>query len=373
MDKKEIEEGLKEIAKLANNDGVFVELAVYGGSAIALKWEFRKATRDVDIIVSGDATYIRNAAKKVAEKKGWPTDWMNDAVKGFASPNGDHELYKEYMHDNGGVKVFTPSARYLLAMKCMAMRIDEPDGHNDIDDIMALVKDVGIKNESELFQLVEAYYPPQKITPKISFGIQEIMNEINSDIVQNDAHGEEAWPGPQTRQQTASRHPTMATNGEDRHNQMMSDARIFTNTRSVRKEMNRLSGRMAAFNLHPEIQKAIQNAQTYGIPPQAAIHQALDQNLKLKSAFLDIHAQREALQPRIEAAIKMAEGVNNPQNQSSAEAALTQGSEKLRAHIAHWPTREKVQKNLETKEPTPPDATPDTGTMKAAKPRPRKP
>ena len=333
MDKKEIEEGLEEIAKLANSDGVFIELAVYGGSAIALKWEFRKATRDVDIIVSGDATYIRNAAKKVAEKKGWPTDWMNDAVKGFASPHGDHELYKEYTYDNGGIKVFTPSTRYLLAMKCMAMRIDEPDGHNDIDDIIALIKDAGIKNESELFQLVEAYYPPQKITPKISFGIQEIMNEINSDFAQND----------------------------------------FTNTRSVREEMDRLSGRVAAFNLHPVIQKALQNAQTYGISPQAAIHQTLDQNIKLKSAFLDIHAQMEALQPRIEAAIKMAEDANNPQNQSSAETALTQGSEKLRGHIAHWPALEKVQKNLDTKEPTPPDETPNTCTMKAAKRKPRKP
>lgn len=372
MDKKEIEAGLEAIAKIANSDGVFIELAVYGGSAIALKWEFRKATRDVDIIVSGDATYIRNAAKKVAEKKGWPTDWMNDAVKGFASPNGDHELYKEYMHDNGGIKVFTPSARYLLAMKCMAMRIDEPDGHNDIDDIMALINNVGIKKESELFQLVEAYYPSQKITPKISFGIQAIMNEFNGDTAQNDANGETARSGTQTRQQIASRHSTtMETNKEDQQNQMMSDACVSANTRTVREDMVRLSGRMAEFNLQPEIQMALQNAQTYGIPIQAAIHQALDQNLKLKSDFFEIHAEAEALQPRIEAAIKMAERVHNPQNQSSAEAALTQGSEKLQGHIAHWPAREKVQKNTGTKEPAPPDATPAIGTMKAAKRRPR--
>jgi hypothetical protein len=372
MDKNEIEEGLEEIAKIANSDGVCIELAIYGGSALALKWEFRKATRDVDIIVSGDATYIRNAAKKVAEKKGWPTDWMNDAVKGFASPRGDHELYKEYMHDNGGIMVFIPSARYLLAMKCMAMRIDEPDGHNDIDDILALIEEVGIKDESDLFQLVEAYYPQQKITPKISFGIQEIMNKINSDITRSEGRGEGAWSGPQIRQQSASRHPIMATDGEDRRNQMMSDAHIFTDILSMCEEMDRLSSRMAAFNLHREIQKALQDARTYDIPQQAAIHQALDHNIKLRSAFLDIQAQMEGLQPRIEAAIKMAASVNNHQNLSSAEAALTQGLEKLRAHIANWPAREKVQNNLEAKEPTPPDTTIDTGTMKTAKPKSRK-
>lgn len=175
MDKEEIESGLEAIARIAAQDGVFLELAVYGGSAIALKWEFRKSTRDVDIIVSGDAAYIRQAAMRVAIAKGWPENWMNDAVKGFASPAGDHELYKEYTSENGGIKVFVPSTRYLLAMKCMAMRIDEPDGHNDVDDIIALIKESEINTENELFELIESYYPTQKISTKTLFGIQEIM------------------------------------------------------------------------------------------------------------------------------------------------------------------------------------------------------
>lgn len=181
VDKSEIEEGLEEIAKMANADGVTIDLAVYGGSAIALKWEFRRATRDVDIIVSGDANYIHKAAEKVAEGKEWPKDWMNDAVKGFASPHGNHEIYKEYLHENGGIRVFTPTASYLLAMKCMAMRIDEPDGHNDVDDIKALITTVGIKKKTELYDLVESYYPPQKISPKVYYGIEQIVNEIDNE------------------------------------------------------------------------------------------------------------------------------------------------------------------------------------------------
>lgn len=184
MDKNDIESGLMEIAKIAAQDEVFLELAVYGGSAIALKWEFRKSTRDVDIMVSGDAAYFRQAAEKVATAKGWPKDWMNDAVKGFASPAGDHELYKEYTYENGGIKVFVPSVRYLLAMKCMAMRIDEPDGHNDVEDIIALIKEAGITQENELYDLVESYYPPQKISAKTLFGIQEIMRTYRESLEQ---------------------------------------------------------------------------------------------------------------------------------------------------------------------------------------------
>ena len=47
-----------------------VDMAVYGGSAIVLAWEFRVATRDVDAVVHGDPTFIRRAVKQVADEQG---------------------------------------------------------------------------------------------------------------------------------------------------------------------------------------------------------------------------------------------------------------------------------------------------------------
>jgi hypothetical protein len=179
MDRDEIEKGLKRLGELANEDGVTIDLAVYGGSAIALRWEFRRATRDVDIIMSGDAAYVHQVARKIAEEQGWPADWINDAVKGFASRQGQHELYKEYLHENGGIRVFIPTASYLLAMKCMAMRIDEPDGKTDVDDIKSLIAEVGIRGKDELYDLVESYYPKDQISPKVYYGIEQIVNEIS--------------------------------------------------------------------------------------------------------------------------------------------------------------------------------------------------
>jgi len=179
MEKSDIEKGLVDLGKLANQEGITLDIAVYGGSAIALKWEFRRATRDVDIIINGDAEFLRKATKIIAGENDWPKDWMNDAVKGFSSPKGDHELYREYMHEQGGIRVFIPSARYLLAMKCMAMRIDEPGGSSDIGDIKELVGIVGVRNKSELCDLVESYYPKNQIQPKVYFGIEQIMQEVS--------------------------------------------------------------------------------------------------------------------------------------------------------------------------------------------------
>lgn len=65
-------------------------------------------------------------------------------------------------------------------MKCMAMRIDDKEGH-DLEDIKNLVKIVGIKNDTELFDLVESFYPKKRIEQKVYFGIRQIMEDIDND------------------------------------------------------------------------------------------------------------------------------------------------------------------------------------------------
>lgn len=185
MKRDDIERSLTLIGKLADRQGIIVDLAVYGGSAIALRWEFRRSTRDVDVIISGDRSFMKKAVLSVAEEMGLPEDWMNDAVKGFSSSNADHELYKEYLGEQGGLRVFVPKVEYLLAMKCMAMRVDAPDGHNDIDDIKALVSVVGVKSKKDLCDIVEKYYPRDKIPPNVYFGAEQIMTEVALDQRRN--------------------------------------------------------------------------------------------------------------------------------------------------------------------------------------------
>ncbi|NTW37179.1 MAG: hypothetical protein HGB17_13860, partial [Syntrophobacteraceae bacterium] len=73
--------GLTKLAHMAEAEDRHIEIAVFGGSAIVLEWEFRKSTRDIDIVVSQDAAFVRSAARNIAAEMGWPEDWMNDAVK----------------------------------------------------------------------------------------------------------------------------------------------------------------------------------------------------------------------------------------------------------------------------------------------------
>ncbi len=109
----------QELARI----GVRGEVYVVGGAVICLALSARTATNDVDALFR-PAAEIRRAAENVAIRLGSdvvPPDWLNDAVKGFLSPKGSFQDYREMSN----LRVMTAEPEYLLAMKCMSMRIGD--------------------------------------------------------------------------------------------------------------------------------------------------------------------------------------------------------------------------------------------------------
>jgi hypothetical protein len=62
-------------------------------------------------------------------------------------------------------------------MKCMAMRLDDPEGARDVEDIRRLIGFLGLGSAEEVLRIVERFYPQERILPKTRFGIEEIMGE----------------------------------------------------------------------------------------------------------------------------------------------------------------------------------------------------
>lgn len=138
LTKSDIVRGLRKLDRFALESGMMIELSVYGGAALAIAFDVRNATRDVDAVVKGNPEFLRGAAIAVAEEEGWPIDWLNDGVKGFVSQNETMSLMESFKaQDEGGLRVFVPTPEYLFAMKCMAMRSGQ-DGSHDIEDIKSL-------------------------------------------------------------------------------------------------------------------------------------------------------------------------------------------------------------------------------------------
>jgi len=180
LDKTDIERGLRRLDSKAKAAGVLVDLAIYGGAAMALAFDTRRATRDVDAVIRGAPDFVRRAAADIAVQEGWPDGWLNDGVKGFTASNEKMYLMQNFQGSpTGGLRVHLPAPEYLFAMKCMAMRPEGLEGSHDISDIEALARIIGMRGADEALALIESFYPDSRIPPKVRFGVKEIMQKIS--------------------------------------------------------------------------------------------------------------------------------------------------------------------------------------------------
>lgn len=179
LTRQDILRGLRTIDDMARAAGVVVDLSIYGGAALALVFDLRHATKDVDAVVNGSPDFLRQAARRVAAAEGWPEDWLNDGVKAFTSRQEQMELMADFDHAaEGGLRIYTPTPEYLFAMKCMAMRQEGLEGSHDVSDIEALADVAQIESAEDALALVESFYPSARIPAKVRFGVQEIMGRV---------------------------------------------------------------------------------------------------------------------------------------------------------------------------------------------------
>jgi len=77
---------------------------------------------------------LREAAARVAVRAGVNPDWLNDGLQSSMSGRGDFAPFLEFDH----LKVMVAQPAYLLAKKCLAMRIGAE--LHDYDDIRFLLR-----------------------------------------------------------------------------------------------------------------------------------------------------------------------------------------------------------------------------------------
>jgi hypothetical protein len=175
-----LQQAFMELGTLARAEGKVIDLAVYGGSALMLASNFRETTRDVDGVVGADQSLIDRLAAAVAANRGWPADWLNDGVRTYLSPNVEgvsehHQMFRSYPSEQEpGLRVFVPTAEYILAMKLMAMRLDETAGKSDRDDIINLLDVVEIETPEAAIDFAAGFYPEARISARLLLGLQEL-------------------------------------------------------------------------------------------------------------------------------------------------------------------------------------------------------
>jgi hypothetical protein len=148
--------------------GVEGEVYRVGGAVMCLALGARDATRDVDAVFR-PTRIVREAAARVATTAHVSETWLNDAVKGLLSPRGTCDRYLELPH----LRVFVAQPRYLLAMKCAAMRLGEE--FHDVEDVRYLLRYLNVTTVEEAVQIVGAYFDDSQLLPKTRLALEELI------------------------------------------------------------------------------------------------------------------------------------------------------------------------------------------------------
>lgn len=171
MDSHEIEAYLARLSELLALRNIVGEIVIFDGAAMVLAHKARLSTKDVDAVFA-PKELVYQAAAEVTRDFGATEGWLNDAVKGFLSSKGETQP----LLDLPNLKVFVAVPEYLLAMKCMSMRIGKDE--TDIKDIRFLMEHLGLCKAEAILKIVEQYYPRNQIQPKTRFAIEELCQVL---------------------------------------------------------------------------------------------------------------------------------------------------------------------------------------------------
>jgi hypothetical protein len=144
---------------------------------------FRIATADVDAVTE-DKDFLYSAAQTLAVRHGWPHDWLNDGVRAYLSPRvegfAQHTLFRTYpSEETPGLRVFVPTAEYMLAMKLMALRLDPGSGRNDLEDILNLMQVTHMTEKADISRFAARFYPEARTSGKLALAIDHLWSEYN--------------------------------------------------------------------------------------------------------------------------------------------------------------------------------------------------
>lgn len=149
VDRGQIVAALTDLGRALEERGVSGEMYIVGGAAIALAYDARRSTRDIDAVFEPKMV-IYEVAADVAERRGLPPGWLNDAVKGFLA--GDDPGAAPII-DVPGLRCMAASPRILLAMKVLAHRVGE-----DEDDVLLLARELGLTSADEVLAVAEEVF-----------------------------------------------------------------------------------------------------------------------------------------------------------------------------------------------------------------------
>ena len=146
-----LEAAFRELSRELQWHHVRAHIYVIGGAAMALGFDDRRHTMDVDALIKRGHGPCVDAVRRIGRRRGWPDTWLNEEAVP-AIPRGRDGRARTVYGDRNLV-VTAASAEHLLAMKVRAAR------PKDRKDIGFLAKRLGLSSAREVLDLHDKVFP----------------------------------------------------------------------------------------------------------------------------------------------------------------------------------------------------------------------
>jgi hypothetical protein len=182
MDAQAVTRAFEAMGRYLRDRRLLGEIAVYGGSAILLQFDWRKTSKDVDAVVrDGHEGAVKEAVEHAAAVLGLPPDWLNNWVGMYTSLDEQPHYFKAVgtypAGETPGLRVVAARPEYLCAMKLKALERETID-NRDFEDAVGLGLEIGIETAPDLQELYACFFPDEKINPLVLAYLPEVAGEI---------------------------------------------------------------------------------------------------------------------------------------------------------------------------------------------------
>jgi predicted nucleotidyltransferase len=168
LDREGIEDAFRRLGERLARRGVVADLYVFGGAAMALAFDSRRTTRDVDALFEPHGI-VHEEALAVAAELGLPRWWLNEQASTYVAPGGDSAASRVF--DHPGLRVFAASPEHLLAMKAFAAR------PRDVEDIRHLVRVLDLRTTDDVLASVREVFPEEEPPQRLRLLLEDIFTD----------------------------------------------------------------------------------------------------------------------------------------------------------------------------------------------------